>query len=140
MAKDIHSLSKSMLGMAAWPDERDFRTGQPVARPAARPSDRFMPLAPAAAAPAAAAPGAPAAPPLAADIRRQRESLAEHAWPDDLGMVAPSQQGQDDADPDAMTDEEELAGLEESLALLRERQAVLKERLQAKAMSDRAGR
>ncbi len=54
--------------------------------------------------------------------------------------MAPRQQGQDDADPDAMTDEEELAGLEESLALLRERQAVLKERLQAKSMSDRAGR
>lgn len=77
---------------------------------------------------------------LAADLRRQREELAEKAWPDGMNFTgAASEQGQDDVDPDAMTDEEELAGLEESLALLRERQAVLKERLQAKAMADRSG-
>lgn len=128
MSQDIHKLSKNMLGAVAWPDRLDYRTGQPAARPAVKPSDRFQPVAP----------GAPAAPMLAADIRRQREALAEKAWPDNLSMVAPSEQGQDDVDPDAMTDEEELAGLEESLAPLLERRALLKERVQAKAMADRA--
>ncbi len=100
MAKDIHSLSRNMLGAVAWPDRLDYRTGQPAARPAA-PAQRFTPPA--------AAPGAPAAPVQAADLRRQREELAEKAWPDGMNFTAASQQGADDEDPDELTPEQKLA-------------------------------
>ncbi len=134
MAKDIHSLSKNMLGAVAWPDRLDYRTGQPAARPAAKPSDRFMPPAP-----AAAAPGAPSAPVQAADLRRQREELAERAWPDGMNFTGASQQAQDDEDPDSMSEEEELETLEFAIKASQDRLAILRERLQAKAMAARSG-
>lgn len=75
---------------------------------------------------------------LAADLRRAREELGRQAWPDNLNMVAPSQQGDDDADPDAVPEEQEIETLEFAIKANQDRLAILRERVQAKSMSNRA--
>jgi hypothetical protein len=97
VAQDLQRLSRNQLAAVAWPDRLDYRSGQSAARPAAAPAQRFVPAA-------------PAAPVQVTDLRRQRQELAEKVWPDDMRFAGTaSQQGQDDENPDELSQDQKVA-------------------------------